>query len=409
MVEHHHFEFIAEGLRTCLYAFSADGTPLVAINSTLMDDLPSLPEELETALMQMVPRRGVRTVLVNGQYTYSVFQTPERILIIGPNLVINHQPFRYTLQVESPLGLEDDLIYGLSIDTYQLVLLPSYNLYYEERLSEAEYLKDNFLHPSEQNVQKDYQELLFTSREEQITHNPYSLEKKMLSSIEHGDLVTLEECRRQEIIDQDAGVRFGKLSENADRGYRNLAICAITLASRAAIRGGVNYELAFSLCDSYIREVEKLHELYSLQPLVEKAKINFCTMVREIRERQKQSENGAKNNPLVEKAKSYVLANLHRKVTLSQTAEKLHVNQNYLSELFKKTEGVPFSTYVMTEKLNLSKRMLMLSSYSYIDIANYLGFSSQSHFGKLFKERFGLTPREFRNQFSTTEYQEKDD
>ena len=48
----------------------------------------------------------------------------------------------------------------------------------------------------------------------------------------------------------------------------------------------------------------------------------------------------------------------------------------------------------------------MHSSYSYIDIANYLGFSSQSHLVKLFKEHFGMTPREFRNQYSTTEYQE---
>lgn len=406
MIEHHHFIFIAEGLRTCLYAYHADGTPLEAVNRTMTEEPPSLPEELRIALMHVLPARGVRTVLVNGKYTYSLFQTPERILLIGPNLVINHQPYRYTVQVDSPLSFPENSIYVLSIDTYQLVLLPSYNLYDEKRLTEAEYLTDNFLHPAEENVQKDYQELLFTAREDQSFHNPYSLEKRMLSSIEQGDLVLLEECRRQETMNLIDAFRFGKLSDNEERNYRNLAICAITLASRAAIRGGVNSELAFSLCDSYIMEVERLRDVKELRVLAERAKTNFCSMVKEIKDRQKQGEEGIRTNPLVDKARNYVMANLHRKVTLSQTAEKLHVNQNYLSELFKKTQGVTFSTFVMTEKLNMAKRMLMYSSYSYIDIANYLGFSSQSHLGKLFREHFGMTPREFRNQYSTTEYQE---
>lgn len=406
MIEYNHYIYMAEGLRSCLYVCMADGTQAEVINRTLMDDAPVLPDDLLKQLKQMVPLQGIRTALVNGRYTYSAFRTTERILLMGPNIVINHRPYRYTIHTAQPLPVQDDQLYSISIDTYQLVLLPSYNLYYENMLREAEYLEDNFLHPSEENVQKDYQKLLFTSREEQFSHNPYSLEKRMLSAIEQGDLVLLEECRRQEIIDKEGLQRFGKLSENTERSYRNLAICAITLASRAAIRGGVNPELAFSLCDSYILEVERLKNLNELEPLTEKAKVNFCTMVKEIKERQKHNTGSYCKNPLVEKAKDYVYANLHRKVTLRQTAEMLYVNQNYLSELFNKTEGISFSAFVMTEKLNQVKRMLIHSSASYVDIANYVGFSSQSHMGKLFREHFGMTPREFRNQYSATEYEE---
>ena len=406
MVEHNHFVFIAEGLRTCLYAFDSGGAAVETINRTLLEEAPPLPDALRGKLIGLLPERGVRTVLVNGQYAYSLFRTPDRVLILGPNTVVNHQPFRHIVNLDLTLDFPREAIYAMSVDIYQLVLLPSYNLYYEKMLSEAEYLGDNFLHPSEENVQKGYQELLFNAREEQFSHNPYSQEKRMLSAIEQGDLVLLEECRRQEIIDREDGMRYGTLSDDAERNYRNLAICSIVLASRAAIRGGVNPELAFSLCDSYIMEVERLKDLMGLGPLSERAKTNFCTMVKELRDRRQQSEDAPRKNPLVEKAKDYVFANLHRKVTLAQTAQKLHVNQNYLSELFRKTEGIPFSGFVMMEKLNLVKRMLMYSSYSYVDIANYLGFSSQSHMGKLFRERFGMTPREFRNQYSTTEYQE---
>ena len=151
--------------------------------------------------------------------------------------------------------------------------------------------------------------------------------------------------------------------------------------------------------NSYLKqEVERLKDLMGLGPLSERAKTNFCTMVKELRDRRQQSEDAPRKNPLVEKAKDYVFANLHRKVTLSQTAEKLHVNQNYLSELFKKTEGISFSNFVMAEKLKLAKRMLMYSSYSYLDIATYLGFSSQAHFARTFKKYAGCTPNEYREK-----------
>ncbi len=400
MVEHNHYVFIAENLRTCVYVYDADGREVETLNRSLMDDVPPLSGTLREKLTACLPERGIRTVLVNRRYAYSLFRTPERLLILGPNIVINHQPFRYYID-EDALLLEDELVYGMSVDMYLMVLLPSYNLYYEEILSEEAYLTENYLRPSEETVQKDYQERLFNAREEQLSHNPYSQEKRMLSAIEQGDLVLLEECRRQEIID-----RFGKLSDNMDRNCRNLSICAVTLVSRAAIRGGVNAELAFSLCDSYIMEIERLKNLSDLEPLTEKAKINFCTMVKEIREQKAHHEAPQKKSPLVEKAKDYVFANLHRRVTLSQTAEKLHINQNYLSDLFKKAEGIPFSSFVLQEKLKLAKRMLIYSSYSYADIANYLGFSSQSHLGKLFRERFGMTLREYRNQYSETEFHE---
>ena len=402
MIERNHFVFIAENLRACLCAYSPSGEPLDFINRSLPDeDPPVVTDALYQALTALLPEHGIRTALVNKRYTYSVFKTPDKLLVLGPNKVINHLPFRYDVTVDDMAFLADEYLYSMGIDTYAQVLLPSYNLYYEELLSEEDYLTDNFRRIREEDVQRNYQDLLFRSREEQLAHNPYSLEKRMLLSIEQGDLQMLEECRRIEVID-----RFGRISDNEERNFRDLSICAITLISRAAIRGGVNPELAFSLCDSYIMEIERLKNLYDLQPLTEKAKTNFCTMVKEIKDRKQNAVSPPVRNPFVEQTKDYIFSHLHKKVTLSEIAERLHINQNYLSELFTKNEGVPFSTFVMTEKLNLAKRMLVYTSYSYVDIANYLGFSSQSHLGKQFKARFGMTLREYRNQNSATEFQE---
>ena len=48
--------------------------------------------------------------------------------------------------------------------------------------------------------------------------------------------------------------------------------------------------------------------------------------------------------------------------------------------------------------------MLIYSPYSYIEISSYLGFSSQSHLGKQFKAITGMTLKQFRDAYSTTEF-----
>ena len=45
--------------------------------------------------------------------------------------------------------------------------------------------------------------------------------------------------------------------------------------------------------------------------------------------------------------------------------------------------------------------MLQFSDFSALDISNYLGFSSQSYFIKLFRKQIGLTPKEYRSRFYT--------
>lgn len=193
-------------------------------------------------------------------------------------------------------------------------------------------------------------------------------------------------------------------SPDKERSYRNLGICAVTLVSRAAIRGGVNAELAFSLCDSYIMAIEQLKNIYHLGPLVEKAKTNFCTMVKEQHEHRTASQK-KQLHPLVEKAKDYIFSNLHGKVTLQEAAGHLLVNPNYLSDLFRKQEGIPFSAFVTSEKIKLVKNLLVYSDYSFVEIANYLGFTSQSYLGKQFKDKTGMTLREYRNRYSSNEFQ----
>lgn len=247
-------------------------------------------------------------------------------------------------------------------------------------------------------VEQQYSQLLFSNREQGHQHNPYSDELRMLSCIENGDVELLKSTFSTEHIHE-----YGTLAKNQTRNYKNISISAITLISRAAIRGGVNPELAFSLCDSYILQIEEVKHLPNLKPLLESAKLRFATMVHEIRSN-RPKEISTPFHPLLERSKDYILSHLHSRITLQETAYQLNANANYISELFRKYEGLSFSHYVMNEKIKQAKSLLLYSTYSYSEIAAYLGFASQSHLGKHFKAITQMTMKQFRDYYSATEF-----
>lgn len=402
MIEHNHFIFIAQQLHTVIRVFSPDHQLLENVNYSLFEGkVPALPDSICNYLFHLVKQGTPLTALINQKDTYTVFHTPDKILVIGPNRVYHNMDYLHHMDTEEADDFPEEQVYKCSLLYYIQIILPSYNLYFEKMITEETYQLANFHSSPELEVQENFSDLVFQNREENTSHNPYSQEKRMLSSIEQGDLAMLEECRRKEIKQN-----FGVLSPDLERNCRNLGICAITLVSRAAIRGGVNAELAFSLCDSYIMEIEHLKDVYDLEPLVEKAKINFCTMVKEQKEHKQSGKRFKQFHPLVEKTKDYIFSHLHGKITLYEVAESLHVNANYLSDLFKKYEGIPFSNFVTDEKLKLVKNLLVYSNYSYIEIASYLGFTSQSYLGKQFKEYTGMTLREYRNLYGSNEFKE---
>ena len=63
--------------------------------------------------------------------------------------------------------------------------------------------------------------------------------------------------------------------------------------------------------------------------------------------------------------------------------------------------------FILQEKVKLTKNLLTYSPYSYIEIATYLGFSSQSHLGKVFKKYTDMTLRQYRERYGREEIQER--
>ena len=84
--------------------------------------------------------------------------------------------------------------------------------------------------------------------------------------------------------------------------------------------------------------------------------------------------------------------------SLEELAAQAGVTPSHFCRMFKKANGISPHQYVMKAKLNRAVELLSQSDASVALIADSLGFTSQSHFTRAFRQFTGRTPSEFRQQ-----------
>lgn len=230
-------------------------------------------------------------------------------------------------------------------------------------------------------------DVIFHRQEYELPHNPYDQEVRELDSIRRGDI----EMLRQSLKETYRGVE-GQLSKNQVRQAKNIAICVITLASRAAIEGGMLPEEAFSMVDGYVLQIEEMNNILKINAMARQAEYEYARAVARIREK-------TQKNELVERTKNYIFQNLHNEIVIGNIGYEIGVNTSYLSDLFHKVEGMTIQHYIRQEKIRMAENMLRYSEYDVKEIANYLCFCSQSYFGHVFKEQTGMTPMQYRKKY----------
>ena len=412
--------YIAGQLNTVVSLYDTDGT-LFRSFCTRMDlkdpwiehpevqrALLTSPEEDTCAAgsPEDAPREFPRLYVVNREIAYAVFFMenenlrcvigPVRIFMTSPSSRVRHALTVTLSDTEDPLPVLTECASTLLL-TNALLL---YNMFQPEDLDLWDCYRMNF--DQEQlrgQVEQQTSADLFENRENEKMHNPYGQEARLMNSIETGNIEQLKASWQETY----PGV-LGTTSKDPVRNGKNMAIYVISASARAAVRGGLQPELAYTLTDSYCQKVDTLTDLSLLEPLVKDAELNLTQMVA----RQRASRNGRtpeqEQAPVIENCKKYIFRHLHSRLTVQEIAAELDIHPNYLSALFRQQEGIPLYRYILQQKVELTKNLLTYSSYSYIEIANYLGFSSQSHLGATFKSVTGMTLKEFRDRYHKEEF-----
>lgn len=95
----------------------------------------------------------------------------------------------------------------------------------------------------------------------------------------------------------------------------------------------------------------------------------------------------------------YLLSDKLQKIgfpTVAYFADALHLSANYFSDLLKKETGKTALEYIHLKILELAKERVLDTTKTISEIAHELGFKYPQHFTRLFKQKVGYTPNEYR-------------
>ena len=217
-------------------------------------------------------------------------------------------------------------------------------------------------------------------------HGSYQYERYIWECIRMGDADKINE-----LLYSNTKIKMGTLCVGNDlRNMKNLLIVGIALASRAAMDGGLNSEIAYSLADVFIRQIESMNRLSDYESST-KMFLEFAYRVKEVSKIRSYSPN-------VNQCCEYIKSHTTDNISVAQIADHLGISNTYLSRIFKQETGLSVVDYIKKVKIKEAKFLLKYTNLTLVEISEKLAYSSQSHFNTVFKEAMSITPKQYRDK-----------
>lgn len=226
----------------------------------------------------------------------------------------------------------------------------------------------------------------FDAKEEFNLHNTFEFEREYLAIIKSGNTIKLEH-----FFARPFNFKNGILAQDNLRQHKNIFISASTLITRASIEGGLEIETAYQLSDIYIQQVEQLSSIDLIHKLQYEMALDFTKRVQE-----SQLPNDV--SPLINQCIQFISISINQPITGSDVADAVHRSRSFVSRKFKSEVGMNLNTYITNRKLQEAQNLLLFTNKTITEISNYLCFSSQSYFQKVFKDYYQMTPLDYRTQ-----------
>lgn len=324
---------------------------------------------------------------------YCVFNKGDECLILGPvafyhlDKVARHKVYKgFGVEKENEMTFTE-MSEG---EILNAVIIIS-KIFLGKEISKDEILKHNdFEIDLSRQINQERSVFEISSEEEDVYRHTYQEERFLLDMVRGGNVKeAIKQTRR---LDDN----IGKLSTNEIAHWKNLLVVSATLCARAAIEGGVPPYAAYRISGFYINKGTTSDDVRKIISYRNKA-------VEELTTRVYQQQN-TKTSNYTQLCVDYISKHYQEKIYLNEIAENLNISESYLSRIFRREKGIQFQDYVVQVRLEKAANLLIYSNESISRIAEYVNFPSQSYFGKLFKEKYKMTPKKYRELKKPTEF-----
>lgn len=264
--------------------------------------------------------------------------------------------------------LEMDMIFGISTVSNKILDIPK--LLEEGRETSGRYFFNNS------------KKIFFFDNLEKIKPVHCRVENKIIMEY----MNTYDSIQLHQYIDEI----FSKVYESYDvNRVKKVFINLISLARVLYYEKNKSSELSISDTKFDYNNFNKLKTFESIKKYVHDVYDFLLTS----------NENGNKEySYVVVKSKEYIKNNYMRNISLEEVADNVQISKSYLSLLFKQETGINFSNFLSNYRVEQSKKFILETSYKIYEIAELVGFDNPYYFSRVFKDKVGMSCKEFKNK-----------
>ena len=190
------------------------------------------------------------------------------------------------------------------------------------------------------------------------------------ASIEITQPTSLVEWRRIDPI-----IGFDRCDMASDPVVHHLGLCLDTARSRPSEMSPVCADHIASALDAYLRQA---HNIVSLPP---------------------PAVRGGLAPWQLRQAKQILISRLDEPISLAELARACKLSPGHFARAFRQTTGQPPHRWLMVQRIEKAKQLLVDSTLSLAQIAQKCGFADQSHFTRVFAQLIQSSPGHWRRHW----------
>lgn len=221
-----------------------------------------------------------------------------------------------------------------------------------------------------------------------LPHSSYEWEQIYCSFIRNGDVDGARKYMNY-IAGNGKVVNVGNVSNSSISQVKYLAVSLIAVATRVAINSRADELKCYQLSDQFIQFLDSCDDTDVIVSHMFHAVEVMTQAVHDAKE-------NIEDNLYYKYCREYISAHLNQKILVEDLAELCGLTPNYLSRIFKALSGMTITEYILNQRIQVAKRLLLADEHTTAEIASFLGFSSQSYFISCFKKQVGQTPRRWK-------------
>lgn len=104
-------------------------------------------------------------------------------------------------------------------------------------------------------------------------------------------------------------------------------------------------------------------------------------------------------SPVVQQVIAYIHQHYKENIRLGDIADHVHVTPNYVSKVFKESQGMNYVEWLNDYRIQQAKSMLKKGEHKIYEVASEVGYKDYKYFAKQFKKSTGKTPKAYRERY----------